>query len=537
MKKRLFSILLCCIVFQLTAQQVKKIEYEAEIQEADELRFPGASILIGNVKMKHEGIDLTCQKAIYYRKENFFKALGEVVIKQGDTITQTSDYADYDANTKQALSWGNVILEDPKMTLTTDTLQFDRLNQKLYYRSYATIQDENNTLNSKNGNYYLRTKKFTATTKVNIINENYDMNSDYLDYYTDSGTAYFYGPTTILSLDNNEKIYCEKGFYNTRTDISHFVEKAKLFLEDRTIEGDSLYYDKNKGFASATKNIRVIDTVQNFVTKGNYAELFQEKDSMFIVDRAVAISIIEQDSMFVHGDTLLITGEQNKRIIRTFHNVKIFKSNLQGKCDSIYTNQETGYTKMYKNPVIWSEINQITGDSIFLKNDVETQILDSLKVFNNALIVSKDSLSKENFNQIRGRNMFGQFADNQLKNLFVDGNAETVYFNRNEETQLLETITKEISSSIEFTLLDGQVESIKYLKSTEGTTYPPYEADETVRRLKGFIWREDERPKSKSDIFKTKIDKEKSIEKSKDKVKPNIFDDNEKVIKNLTKEN
>lgn len=535
-----FIILSSCLFFtvQFYAQEVKKIEYQAEIQEADEQRFPGASILIGNVRMKHEGIDLKCQKAIYYRKENFFKAIGEVVIKQGDTITQTSDYADYDADTKQALSWGNVVLKDPKMTLVTDTLQFDRLNQKLYYRSYATITDVKNTLRSKNGNYYLRTKKFTANTKVNIVNQNYNINSDYLDYYTNFGTAYFYGPTTIVNRNNQDKIYCEKGFYNTITDISHFVKNAKLYLEDRTIEGDSLYYDKNNGFASATNNIQVIDTVQNFVSKGNYAELFENQDSLFIVDRAVAISIIDKDSMFVHGDTLLVTGEQNKRIIRTFHNVKIFKSDLQGKCDSIYTNQETGYTKMYRNPVIWSDENQVTGDSIFLKNDVETQILDSLKVFNNAFIVSKDSLSEDNFNQIKGRNMLGKFKNNKLASLFVDGNAETVYFNRNEQTKLLETITKEVSSSIEFTLTDGIVESIKYIKMSDGSTYPPYEAGEDVRRLKGFIWREDEKPKNKSDIFikDTHADSKDEPNKKANK-KPNLIDDNKKVIEGIIKQN
>lgn len=524
-------------LFYSYAQEVKKIEYQAEIQEADENKYPGASILIGNVKMKHEGIDLFCDRALYYRKENFFKAIGNVFIKQGDTITQTSDYSDYDADTKQALSWGNVVLKDPTMTLTTDTLQFDRLNQKLYYRSYATIKDATNTLKSKNGNYYLRTKKFTANTKVTIDNPNQNVKSKFLDYYTNTGSAYFKGPTNIINKQNDNKIYCEKGFYNTITDISHFLKNAKLYLDERTIEGDSLYYDKNRGFASATNNIRVIDTVQNFITKGNYAELYQEKDSMYIVDKALAISIVEKDSMFVHGDTILVTGKQNKRIVRTFHNVKIFKNNLQGKCDSIFTNQQTGYTKMYKNPVIWSEINQITGDSIYLQSNVDTQKIDSLKVFNNALIVSKDSLSEDNFNQIKGRNMFGKFFKNKLNFLLVKGNAETVYFNRNEKTNILETITKEVASNIEFTFADGQIESIKYLKMTDGSTYPPYEADEKVRRLKGFIWREDERPKTKKDIFKRdENEKVETSEKSSQK-KPNIVSDNKKVIEAIKNKN
>ncbi len=481
--------------------QTKRITYKAEIQEADEKKYPGATILLGNVEMIHEGIVLTCKQAFYYKNKNFFRAIGDVLIKQGDTITQTSNYADYDANSKQALSWGDVVLKDPTMTLTTDTLNFDRINQKLYYKNHAVIKDETNTLKSKNGNYFLENNQFKATTNVTVVNPDHHLKSNHLDYYTDSGITYLYGPSTITNTKNDNKIYCEKGFYNTKTNISHFVKNAKIYLKERTIEGDSLYYDKDRGFASATNNIQVIDTVQNFVTKGNYAEIFELKDSLFIVKKAVAISIIDKDSMFVHGDTLLVTGKPEQRVVRTYHNVKIFKSDLQGKCDSIHTDQNTGLTRMFKKPVIWSDQNQITGDTIHLTSNTETEKLDSLKVLNNAFIVSKDSLSSNNFNQIKGRNMFGKFKENKLRLLLVKGNAESVYFNRNEETSTLETITKEVSSNIEFTLANGQIESIKYLKESDGSTFPPSKYPEEDRKLNGFIWRETEQPKRKEDIF------------------------------------
>ena len=222
--------------------------------------------------------------------------------------------------------------------------------------------------------------------------------------------------------------------------------------------------------------------------------------------------------MFVHGDTILITGKPDKRIVRTFHNVKIFKSDLQGKCDSIHTDQSNGLTRMFKNPVIWSDQNQITGDTIHLISNVKTEKLDSLKVLNNSFIITKDTVSKKDFNQIRGRNMFGKFKDNKLHLLLVKGNAESVYFNRNEETHVLETITKEISSNIEFTLDKGQIESVKYLKKSDGNTYPPSKLPEDVNKLKGFIWREDEQPKKMEDIFIHDDDK-KSPPKKDDKEK------------------
>jgi lipopolysaccharide export system protein LptA len=524
-------LLLIFTSFVSISQEKKKLEYYAEQQDTDEEKYPGATMLLGNVQMTQDGIVLTCQQALFYKKQNFFKAIGNVLIKQGDTITQTSDYADYDANSKQALSWGNVVLKDPTMTLTTDTLQFDRINQKLYYQSYATIKDTTNTLKSKVGNYYLEDKKFIATTRVSVVNPDHTLVSDHLNYYTESGHTYLYGPSTITNTENENKIYCERGFYDTKTDISHFIKNAKIYLKERTIEGDSLYYDKNRGFASATNNIQVIDTVQNFITKGNYAELFELKDSLYIIKKAIAISIIDKDSMFIHGDTLLVTGKTDNRIVRTYHNVKIFKSDLQGKCDSIHTNQATGYTKMYRNPVIWSDRNQITGDSIYLQSNVETEKLDSLKVFNNSFIISKDSLSDNDFNQIKGRNMFGKFEEGKLKTLLVKGNAESVYFNRNEETQVLETITKEISSNIEFTLETGVIQTIKYLKASDGKTYPPSLLPEDVRRLKGFIWREDEQPKKMEDIFIKDVDQKKPPLKKKTLEKPSSILDDKKEKK------
>ena len=529
MKRIFFLFFLISSLF--TNAQVRKIIIErSDYSYADEEKFPGALILLGNVKMSHSGAILTCKKAFYYKEQNFFKAIDDVVIKQGDTITQTSDYTDYDATTKQALSWGNVVLKDLTMTLTTDTLNFDRLNQKLYYKNYATIKDETNTLNSKVGNYYLENKKFTATTKVTVVNPEHHLESNHLDYYTNSGIAYLYGPSTITNTQNKNKIYSERGYYNTKTDISHFVKNAKLSVGQRIVEGDSLYYDKRKGFASATKNIIVKDTVENFITKGNYAELFELKDSLFIIEKAVAITVLEKDSLFVHGDTLLVTGKPKNRIVRTYHDVKIFKSDLQGKCDSIHTNQATGLTRMFRNPVIWSDKSQMTGDSIHLISNSKTQKLDSLKILSNAFIVQKDSLAEDDYNQIKGRNMYGKFFENKLKTLLVKGNAEALNFNRNEEN-ILESITKQLCSNIEFELENNQIIYIKCLKKPDGKTFPPSELAIEERKLRGFIWRENERPKKMEDIFivdkkqvtednPTTLKKEAVLEKKNIKSKP-----------------
>lgn len=498
--KRVLLVVFIFTSFIGLSQQKKINIIHSDLSYTDEKKYPGATILIGGVKISHEGAILNCKKAFYYQKDNFFKGIGDVLINQGDTILQTSQYVDYDANLKQAVSWGDVVLRDPSMTMTTDTLYFDREKQLLFYKDFATIKDDTNVLKSKNGKYFLEEKKFTATTKVTITNPDNLIESNHLDYYTNTGHAYLYGPSTITNKKDNNKVYSERGFYNTKTDVSHFVKNSKLFLDNRTIEGDSLYYDKPRGFASATNNIVVIDTAQNFVAKGNYAEFFQKKDSIFMIDRAVAISVVEKDSTFIHGDTLVVTGPKKKRIVRSYRNVKIFKADLQGKCDSLHTDQESGITRMYYSPVLWSGKSQITGDSIQLLSNKVTDKLDSLKILGKSFIIQKDSLDPKNFNQIKGKNMYGKFFENKLKTLLVKGNGQAIKYNWNDEG-VLETITKQLCSNIEFELTDNEIDQIKCLKQTDGKTYPPSLFPENDKKLKGFIWREDEQPLKKEDIF------------------------------------
>lgn len=490
--------------------------------------FPGATISLGNVFIEHEGATLRCDKAYIYQELNLMKAMGNVVVNQGDTIFQYSKYTDYDGNKKIATSWGKVLLKDELMELRTDTLQFDRVNQHLYYKSGGTIKDTTNVLTSKIGDYYLKTNKFQAFTDVDVVNKDSKLVSNHLDYYTSTGVADLFGPSTITSEEN--KIYTEKGHHNSKTNISHFIKNSKIFYSDRTIEGDSLYYDKNIEFASATGNIKVIDTVNNSLIKGGYAELFKLKDSMFIVEKAVAISKMEQDSIYIHGDTLMITGKVEERIVKAFNHVKIFKLDLQGKCDSLVSNEKTGVTKLFTNPILWAEGNQITGDTIHLISNQKTEQLDSLKILNNGFMIKKDSAG---FTQLKGKYMYGKFENNKLKSLNTIGNSESIIFLRNEFQVLMGIDKKKCSKNIFIALENNDFSFIDYNDMIDGKTYPPSEFEKLNPKdklFKGFIWREEEQPLTKEDIFKR--DNEENLDLEKEQ-KPIIKSEiKEEVIEN-----
>lgn len=490
------TLLLFILVNLTSFAQSKKIKIiNSEQTYKNQIKYPGAIVLNGDVRVSHEGVLLFCNKALYYQSKNLLHAYGNVRINQGDTIRQTSDYTNYNGETQKAISWGNVVLTDPSMELRTDTLHFDRIAQELKYDCNATITDDNNQLKSKNGVYSTVEKKFTATTNVVVNNPENKLESNHLDYYTESGQTYFYGPSTITTKES--VAVAKKGFYDTKNGISRLTKDARIDYDSRIIEGDSIYSDKYKNFASSTGNIVVTDTINNMILKGGYAEFYKDKDSVFVIKRPVAISTAEVDSLFIHGDTLLITGKPEERIIRAYHHVKFFKTDLRGKCDSLYTNQKTGITKMFEAPIIWSGENQITGDSIHLKSDKLTNKLDSLFIKKNAFIIQKDSAG---YSQIKGKNMYGKFENNQLSSLLTIGNGQVVNYAR-DESGILVAILNMSCSNILFELKENSIHTIKFLQKPEGKTYPPSKYPEELRLLKGFLWREDEKPLTKEDIF------------------------------------
>lgn len=506
------------------AQKPKTIIVEnADFQEINENEIPGALLLIGNVKVNHDGVVLTCNRAYFFQKENYLKAFGNVQLVQGDTLFLNSKYAEYSGNVKKAFATGDAVMSSPDATLSTDTINFDRNIQQVYYNTKGTIINKDNTLVSKSGRYYVAEKKFQFLTAVTITNPKYVIKSNHLDYYSNSGHSYLLGPSTITSKANF--IYTERGFYDTKKNLAHFLRKSYIKYDDRLIEGDSLYYNRNIEFASATRNVKITDSINRGIVKGHYAEIYKLKDSMFVTKRAVAINLVEKDSVYIHGKKLMVTGKEGERILRAYNNVRFYKIDMSGKCDSIHSNSKTALTKLIGNPILWNGESQITGDIMHLIGDKNTKKLDSLKVLNNTFIVSRDTLGT-GYNQVKGLNLFGKFKEGKLHDVDVIKNTEVIYYMRNDFNELI-GINKNVSSKINLIIENNDIETITFFNKVDGDVYPEADLPENARKLKGLRWRGDERIKSKDDIFTAednemndKLIKEGKDEETKDKDTP-----------------
>ncbi|MEP6804386.1 MAG: OstA-like protein [Flavobacterium sp.] len=480
------------------APKTKTINIEnSDLVEVNQVLVPDGVLLTGNVKVNHDGVVLTCNKAYFFQKENYLKAFGNVQLVQGDTLFLNSKYAEYSGNEKKAFATGDAVMSSPDATLSTDTINFDRNIQQVFYNTKGTIINKDNTLVSKSGRYFVTEKKFQFLTEVTITNPKYVIKSNHLDYYSNSGHTYLFGPSTITSKTNY--IYTEKGFYDTKKNLAHFLRKSYIKYDDRRIEGDSLYYNRNIEFASATRNVKITDSINRGIVKGHYAEIYKLKDSMFVTKRAVAINLVEKDSVYIHGQKLMVTGKEGERILRAYKNVRFFKIDMSGKCDSIHSNSNSALTKLIGNPIIWNGESQITGDIMHLIGDKTTKKLDSLIVLNNTFIVSRDTLGT-GYNQVKGLNLFGKFIDGKLHDVDVIKNTEVVYYMRNDANELI-GINKNVSSKINLILENNDIQTITFFNKVDGDIYPEADLPENARKLKGLRWRGDERIKTKDDIF------------------------------------
>ena len=457
---------------------------------------PDFQRLIGNVRLSHDSTTMMCDSAFMNDEKNFVLAYGNVHIRISDTLNLFGDSLNYDGNTHIAKIWNNVKLIDNQTTLTTDTLAYDRTTQIASYEYWAKIVNEKNILVSKHGYYHTQTKDFFFKEKVVLINPEYVMHSDTLMYNTVSKIAYFLGPSNIKGKEDS--IYCENGWYNTILDIARFRKNSWIYHQNQVLTGDSIYYERKTGYGQAFKHAMLKDTVQKTVLTGNYGELRRMKGFSFMTDSAMVEMIDKKDTLFLHSDTIYATFDTNKNIknILCYYKVKFFRNELQGMCDSISYHGRDSTMYMYHSPVLWSDKNQLTGDSI--KMTMLNSQIDSMILYNSAFIISKDDTNK--FNQVKGRDMVGIFKNNELYKINVFGNSETVYFGREEDRTLI-GITKIQASDMLIFIEKNKFKSITYYNEPKGATSPESQVSPYDLKLKGFKWIEDKRPVTRLDIF------------------------------------
>jgi len=457
-----------------------------------------AMLLTGNVRFKHKKTILKSDTAYLYQEENSLDAYGHIYINDNDSIHIYGDTLHYNGNTGIAELHNNVRLKDRKMTLTTNHMIYSVKTKVANYYNGGKIVTDDNVLVSEYGYYYSRSQDFYYQKNVVLTNPRYTMTSDTLKYNVHSKTSFFKGPTWIRSDEN--VIYCENGWYNTKTDISQYDKNAVLYNKNQSLTGDSLYYDRKKGFGKGFNNVKLVDTVKNVIMQGNYAEYYEHGGSSFFTDSTMATIISDDgDSLFLHSDTLRITFDSSQKVdqMQCYRHTKFYRYDMQGKCDSLVYLFNDSLLQMFGSPLLWGNNSQLSGKFIYLT--IQNGNIDRMYIDTNSFVLSKDTL--DYFNQVSGRDMIVYFKDNELYRSDVYGNAQSIYFVRDEDKSLI-GVNISSSSDLRVNIDSTGIKDIIYLHKPDVSLNPVNNLSQRDLHLKDFKNLEAIRPKTKFEIFR-----------------------------------
>lgn len=473
---------------------------------------PDIQVLKGNVRFRHDNALMYCDSAYFFEKNNSMNAYGHVRIVQGDTLFVYGDILYYDGNTKLARLRHNVRMVNRKTTLVTDSLNYDRLANLAYYYTGGQITDQLNVLTSVWGEYSPSTNDAIFKNKVRLKNKNFVLDADTLKYNTKTSIANIVGPTHIL-YNEATNIYSNRGWYNTATEKSMLLNRSKVIHKDgKTLVADTIFYDKKQNFGEGFTKVVMTDSVQKSTLYGEYCYYSDKTKNGLATDSALLVDWSTKDTMSVHADTLFTSKDSSYNVVKGYYHVRFYRNDVQGLSDSIAYSSRDSIMNMHGGPILWADNNQLSGD--FIQAFTKNKKINKIFIQQEAVAVQhEDSIY---YNQLSGKEMIAYLDSGQLKKVNVNGNAETLYYPRDDKDSTLVGLNKTQSSFVVMYLKNKKIQRVVLTSASTGTMYPLTELSGSDLYLKNFFWIEDQRPKKVRDLF-TVFPKTKRIKPGNDK--------------------
>jgi hypothetical protein len=489
-------VFLLFLVFVTNAQEKKEVQIlNAQIGESV-ANNKNAQRLVGDVKIQHKDILMWCDTAYTYTGTNRVDAFGHVHINQGDTLHLYARKIFYDGDISFAQAVDSVKLENKTTTLFSDTLDYDLESNIGYYDDYGKIIDSLNVLTSLIGKYFVNDDMVHFYEDVEGYSDNYTLSSDTLYYNTVTGRISIVGPTTIR--DSANTLYAESGWYDTNTGEAELQKNPVVSNQKQMLKADYIEYNDENGDGKAKGAVQIEDFENQIIVTGLNADYNETFEIATVTDSAIFMMYSENDTLYLHADTLKTVPDtlEGEKIITAYYNVRFYRTDIQGICDSLVYYSRDSLVQMHNQPVIWSEIHQLSADLIEMQQTTDAP--DELHLQNNSFIISKQDSNR--FDQIKGKNMTGYIINNELDNILVDGNGQTLYYARETEDEII-GLNRAESSNISIQFKEGKIFKIVFLKQPEGQLKPMFQLSEEEKRLSGFDWKIDLRPLTRYDIF------------------------------------
>ena len=509
------------------AQSMVFLEH-SETLSFDEARLPDVQILKGNVCFRHDSVLMYCDSAYFFEKKNSLHAFGHVHLLQGDSIEGFGDVLYYNGDTKLARFRKRVkLIHDKTTTLLTDSLNYDRARNIAYYFSGGTIEDSLNVLTSRKGHYTPDNHQAIFRGEVELVNPKFVLTADTLYYNTESYQADLVGPTQII-YEEETTILSSNGWYNTQTEKSQLLDRSRIIHSDgKTLTGDTIYYDKTIGFGQVFGHMQSTDSTNQMTLYGNKGEVWEHSNNGYVTDSAMVVDWSDSTMYtYMHADTLFteeipyqifqlipkdsilvdsvwqaqapdtLWKDTSYQQLRAYYHVRIYREDMQSVCDSVRYHGRDSIVSLYGNPVCWNGSNQVSADSIHIY--IRNGDIDYLHGIGNTIAIKQEGA--EEFDQLAGKEMVAYVRDGDIDLIDVNGNAETVFYPREEDGTYI-GVNKTQSSFVKLYLENRQIHHVVFTTSSSGVMIPLNQATKEERYLTTFFWAEQERPQQPGDIF------------------------------------
>lgn len=467
------------------------------------------------VKLINKGVMLETDIFEYdFKQELGFYTTGGVMTDAHNRLE--SNEGDYSLATKQANFYGNVYLKNQSNGKTsevyTEALHYSTLTKIANIDADAVIESDGTTINTYNADYNTNTHLAQLKSPSTITSKDGTIYTDFADYNTYTHLARLKSPSTIVNKDGT--ITTDNGDYNTETQIANLYDRSKIVTTDnKTLEGDTLFYDRTNGYGEAYGNMVLTDNERKTMLKGDYGYYNEVIDSAFVTGRALAMEYSKGDTLYMHGDTikgyrvidriepdendsLAVAQVDTTHFVVAYPHVRIYRSDLQGVCDSLTFRQQDSLLVMNKYPIIWSGQRQIFGNVIEVHFNDSTADWARLPEFGFAA----ELVEGEFYNQLSGKVMRATFENDNLKKLNIDGNVQAIYLPMESDSTYNKIVNVE-SSFLEADFNEQNLERCKIWSQSNGTVTPLYLAKKSLFYLPKFKWYESMRPQYPMDVF------------------------------------
>jgi lipopolysaccharide export system protein LptA len=495
-------------------------------QKIDSAEFQSAA---GNVIIQQETTLFYSDSVVLNKSKNILEAFGHVHINDNDSIDTYSDYLRYLGNDKTAYLKGNVKLTDGKGTLTTPDLNYDLNTHIGIYTQSGKVVSQKTVLTSTEGYYYGETKDVYFKKNVVLINPDYNVKTDTLLFNTYTNVATFVVPTVITSGDKR-KIYTSDGYYDLTNrkayfgkrphivDSSTILDAEEVASNDTTKEseasGNVVYKDTAQGVTIFSNNLKSNGKLSSFLaTQKPVMVIKQDKDSIYIAAdtffsaklsnlrkfRTVPVildSLPAHDSIVITDSAKAKPDSAKDRFVEAYYNVKIFSDSMQAVGDSLFYSLEDSAFRLFKDPVVWSQQSQLSGDTIYVYTLNKKP--KRMYVFENAISIQK--VGPDYYNQVKGRTMNAYFINGDLDWVHTKGNAESIYYAQDDSSKFIGA-NQATADVIDMYFVNRQADRVVFRSNLQGTSYPMRQVDPYTMRLRNFKWQDERRPKTKYDLF------------------------------------